>query len=133
MQIQRSTSIHSPKWPAPAPTSQPQPPLDGFKPGPQHSGGSRFSLSAFGMGAVTGAVGVGGTGALGMGSVKAFMTGHPLLGVGLAVGAVASGATLAPMSLMGAAMSTDAGDTSGWHGYLAGAGASLVGSAIAIF
>lgn len=85
------------------------------------------------FGALTGAVGIGGPAALGMGSVKAFMSGHPLLGVGLGAACLATGATIAPISLMGAAMSTDAGGSAGINGYFAGAVGGTVAAGFAIF
>lgn len=112
---------------APAP-SEPGAPSDSVT----FSGGDgALAMGAFG--ALTGAVGIGGPAALGMGSVKAFISGRPLLGVALGAASLATGATLAPISLMGAAMSTDAGGTAGLNGYFAGALGTTVAAGIAIF
>lgn len=94
-------------------------------------GDSALALGTFG--AVTGAVGIAGPAALGMGAVKAFMTGHPLAGVGLGAACIVAGATVAPISLMGAAMSTDAGSSAGINGYMAGAAAGTLAAGFAIF
>ena len=85
------------------------------------------------LGAGTGALGIGGTAALAMGSAKSFMSGHPLIGTGLAVGTLAFGATVGMMTFMGAAMSTDSGESAGLNAYLAGGALTTAGAALAIF
>ena len=85
------------------------------------------------MGAVTGAVGVGGTAALAMGSAKAFLNGSPLLGSGLAVGTIAYGGSIGMASLMGAAMSTNSGSNVGFTSWMAGGAAGTAAAALAIF
>jgi len=78
-------------------------------------------------------VGVGAPAALGMGAVKSFLSGNHLAGLGLGLGALAVGGTVGTMALMGAAMSTDAGDTTGMNAYMAGAGISTLAAGVAIF
>lgn len=90
-------------------------------------------LPMIGMGLATGAIGIGVPGALAIGAVKAFVGSHVLLGAGLSVAAAGVGALTVPITLMAAAMSTDGGDTTGFHSYLLGAGLSLGAAALAIF
>lgn len=98
-------------------------------------GSSKTAFRA--MGFATGALGVGLPLAGVMGGIKIAMNSSSTLGtvggVALSVtsGLLATGTI--PMSLMGAAMSTDSGETSGANAYLLGAGLSTVGAGAAIF
>lgn len=89
------------------------------------------------MGLATGAIGVGAPAAAIMGGIKIATNASTGLGIagGVALGVAGAliGTATVPMSLMGAAMSTDSGDTSGANAYLWGAGLTTVGAGAAIF
>jgi len=106
-------------------------PSDLFSPGIQAGGSPKAGYIALGL--TTGAIGVGAPAALGMAAVKAFASGQIGLTAGLALGAAGLAATLTPVTVMGAVMSTAGGDSSGWKSYLAGAGLGIGAAALAVF
>jgi hypothetical protein len=90
-----------------------------------------------GMGMATGAIGVGAPVAGLMGGIKIACTANSALGVagGVALGlaSAAIGTATVPMSLMGAAMSTDSGNESGANAYFLTALGTSVAAGAAIF
>lgn len=99
--------------------------------------GSKLSvgetIAAVGIAGGMGAVSIGGTAALGMGSVKSFMSGNILLGIGLGAAAAVAGPTVGLTGLGLAAMTTDGGDNTGMMLFGAGALVATTASALAIF
>jgi hypothetical protein len=132
MQI-TSTNIQRPQYKGPqaavaATASEDSSPKESF------SFSSASDKAGFiGLGLASGAVGIGAPAALAMGSAKSFMNGSPLLGTGLAVASIATGATVGMVALMGAAMSSDAGGTAGFNSYLAGGAITTAAAGFAIF
>ena len=106
---------------------------DAFQPTLEsHSIGNTLAMVA--MGAGTGAIGIGGTTALGMGAIKSFMSGNALAGTGFAVASLAVGGTLGLASFVGAAMSGGAnGDPTGFNSWALGGIATGVAAGLAIF
>lgn len=94
---------------------------------------SADSTGFFGLGLASGVVGVGAPAALAMGSAKLYMNGQPLLATGLAAASLVAAGTVGTMALMGAAMSTDSGESAGINGYFTGAALSTAASGLAIF
>lgn len=107
--------------------------LDDRTPGDSFTFSSGEKTGVVGLGLASGGLGVGLPASLAMGSAKAFFSGAPLAGVGLAAASLATGATLGTACLLAATMSTDGGDTTGFNAYMAGAALTTAAAGFAIF
>lgn len=121
---------------AKAPSSPPPPPLAEQPADTADIGNRGFRASDFanlGAGAAVGAIGIGAPAALGMGAVKAVLSGNYVVGAGLGLAAAGTASVTVVPSLAVAAMSSDGGDRNGIRGFFAGAALSSAAAAMAIF
>jgi hypothetical protein len=132
--IMQITSTHMQRTPYKAPQAAASQGTQDSSPQESFAFSSDSGRNAFiGLGLASGVVGIGAPAALAMGSAKSFMSGSPLLGTGLAVASLATAGTVGMMALMGAAMSTDSGDSAGYNAYLAGGAITTAVAGLAIF